>query len=141
MRSSICFTLALFATFLVAAPAPQVGYIDTVINSTLSTEQKPTITDATTTSYLGRYFCHLVQQNAHNTDPFCSLNDSQGQTFYFTVRAEDPRYDGHNLQLMPGDPASLAVVDLASPALLLVLQNGSLSSAGLNDYNREYSDF
>ena len=34
-------------------------------------------------------------------------------------------------------PAALAVVDLASPALLLTLHNGSLASVGLNDFNRK----
>lgn len=38
---------------------------------------------------------------------------------------------------MPGSPASFAVVDLASPVLLLTLRNGALATVGTNDFNRE----
>jgi len=66
-----------------------------------------------------------------------SLHDTEGQAFYVSVRANNPKYNGHNVQLLSADPASFVVVDLSSPVLLLTLENGTLAAVGTNDFNRE----
>lgn len=57
MHSYISIVAIFFASFALSAPAPapQIGYINTVINETLPMEQKPTISAATAASYQGRY--------------------------------------------------------------------------------------
>lgn len=64
-----------------------------------------------------------------------SLRDTQGQALYVSVRANNPKYNGHNVQLLSSNPASFVVVDLASPVLLLTLENGTLAAVGTNDFN------
>jgi len=65
MHSFISIVAIFFASFALSAPAPQIGYINTVINETLPMEQKPTIGGGTAASYQGRYVHRLTLLHNH----------------------------------------------------------------------------
>ena len=72
------------------------------------------------------------------------LNDTTDHrsAFYVQVRANNPAYDGRNLQLRPQSPgaaASLVVVDSTSPVLAARMRNGTIESTDRDDVNAVFS--
>ncbi|KAI9659710.1 MAG: hypothetical protein M1831_003608 [Alyxoria varia] len=72
------------------------------------------------------------------------INDTTDHrsAFYIQVQANNPAYDGHNVQLRPespDSPASLVVIDATSPVLAARMRNGTIESTDRNEVNQVFS--